>query len=190
MLVFGFRGVLAGVKDSSGDDVGFRFLSIDNEQLGHLLQLFTGHEVVVDGAYLSGADGAVPGLANVSPDLYVQQWKAFKEGGGTVSANFKRMESSPDALLPLPGETGFAACCALDCAEPDGIFDSPQMPEPILLGCEEPRSDCEGSEGRGNALRTFESPTERSKLQLPPSRNRIQHPSAEQVEKLGSGIRS
>ncbi|HHT41371.1 MAG TPA: dihydrodipicolinate synthase family protein [Actinomyces sp.] len=136
MLVrLGSEGVLAGVKDSSGDDVGFRFLSIDNEQLGHPLQLFTGHEVVVDGAYLSGADGAVPGLANVNPDLYVQQWKAFKEGDWDRVRELQTQEARLMRITSVTeGETGFAAGVgafktALNLM---GIFDSPQMPEPIL----------------------------------------------------------
>lgn len=136
MLVrLGSEGVLAGVKDSSGDDVGFRFLSIDNEQLGHPLQLFTGHEVVVDGAYLSGADGAVPGLANVNPDLYVQQWKAFKEGDWDRVRELQTQEARLMRITSVTeGETGFAAGVgafktALNLM---GIFDSPQMPEPVL----------------------------------------------------------
>ena len=68
VLRLGKEGVLDGVKDSSGDDVGFRWLSRANEAAGHPLQLLTGHEVVVDGAYMSGADGSVPGLANVDPE--------------------------------------------------------------------------------------------------------------------------
>lgn len=71
MLVkLGKDGVLQGVKDSSGDDVNFRFLCLLNEENGHPLQLFTGHEVVVDGAFMSGADGVVPGLGNVDPKVY------------------------------------------------------------------------------------------------------------------------
>ena len=55
MLVrLGEDGVLQGVKDSSGDDVSFRWLCLQNEDAGHPLQLLTGHEVVVDGAYLGG----------------------------------------------------------------------------------------------------------------------------------------
>ena len=47
MLVrLGKDGVLQGVKDSSGDDVSFRWLCIENEEAGHPLQLLTGHEVV------------------------------------------------------------------------------------------------------------------------------------------------
>ena len=53
MLVrLGTDGVIQGVKDSSGDDVAFRWLCLENEDAGHPLQVFTGHEVVVDGAYM------------------------------------------------------------------------------------------------------------------------------------------
>ena len=72
----GAEGVLAGVKDSSGDDISFRYLIQENEKNGHPMSILTGHEVVVDGAYLGGADGSVPGLANVEPEGYVRQWKA------------------------------------------------------------------------------------------------------------------
>lgn len=76
LLRLGQDGVLAGVKDSSGDDVSFRLLLIQNEKLNHPLQCFTGHEIVVDGALLGGADGVVPGLANVFPDVFVEMYKA------------------------------------------------------------------------------------------------------------------
>ena len=74
MLVrLGTDGVIQGVKDSSGDDVSFRWLCLENEDAGHPLQIFTGHEVVVDGAYMCGADGSVPGLANIDPHSYVER---------------------------------------------------------------------------------------------------------------------
>jgi 4-hydroxy-tetrahydrodipicolinate synthase len=67
MLVeLGREGVIAGVKDSSGDDVSFRMLLRQSAGLENFA-VFTGHEVVVDGCLLMGASGAVPGLANVDP---------------------------------------------------------------------------------------------------------------------------
>ena len=67
MLVrLGKDGVLQGVKDSSGDDVSFRWLVLENEDAGHPLQLLTGHEVCVDGAYLAGADGSVPPISSAA----------------------------------------------------------------------------------------------------------------------------
>lgn len=96
MLVrLGTQDVLQGVKDSSGDDVQFRWLCLENEDAGHPLQLFTGHEVVVDGAYLGGADGSVPGLANVVPHEYVEQWHAAQAG------DWQRVREIQDRLARL-----------------------------------------------------------------------------------------
>lgn len=77
-------GVLTGVKDSSGDDVGFRRIALGLAELPEF-SLLTGHEVVVDGALLSGADGAVPGLGNVDPHGYVRLLAAAKAGDWTAA---------------------------------------------------------------------------------------------------------
>ncbi|MBX9146690.1 dihydrodipicolinate synthase family protein [Rhodococcus qingshengii] len=80
MLVeLGREGVIAGVKDSSGDDVSFRMLLRQSAGLENFA-VFTGHEVVVDGCVLMGASGAVPGLANVDPHGYVRLWRAAQAG--------------------------------------------------------------------------------------------------------------
>ena len=65
-------GVLRGVKDSSGDEAGFRYVLLgrrDRDLPG--FAVFTGSEIVVDTALAMGADGAVPGLGNVDPAGYV-----------------------------------------------------------------------------------------------------------------------
>jgi 4-hydroxy-tetrahydrodipicolinate synthase len=69
LLALAADGVLAGVKDSSGDDVALRQLILDAAELPRF-SVLTGHEVVVDGAMLSGAHGCVPGLGNVDPHGY------------------------------------------------------------------------------------------------------------------------
>ena len=80
LVRLGADGVLAGVKDSSGDDVGLRRLVAANEAAGHPLALLTGHECVVDGMLLLGADGVVPGYGNVEPRPYVEMWAAARRG--------------------------------------------------------------------------------------------------------------
>lgn len=80
LLRLGSDGVIAGVKDSSGDDVGFRRLVRGNREVGSPMSIMTGHEVVVDGMLLLGADGVVPGLGNVDPDGYVRLWNAAQTG--------------------------------------------------------------------------------------------------------------
>jgi 4-hydroxy-tetrahydrodipicolinate synthase len=73
------EGVLAGVKDSSGDDISFRRLLLATEHLPDFA-VFTGHEVVTDGAMLGGAAGIVPGLGNVDPAGYVRIFDAARAG--------------------------------------------------------------------------------------------------------------
>ncbi len=136
MLVrLGRDGVLTGVKDSSNDDVSFRFLVDANNKAGHPLVLLTGQEVVVDGAYMAGADGSVPGLANVEATGYVRMWNAYEAG------DWETVRSEQDALADLmrivlvpqgvqgygSGVGAFKTAMALL-----GIFDTNQMPEPVL----------------------------------------------------------
>jgi 4-hydroxy-tetrahydrodipicolinate synthase len=80
LIQLGTEGVIQGVKDSSGDDVGFRRLIAANEAAGRPLQLLTGHEMVVDAMLLAGADGVVPGVANVEVEGYVRMFDAAKRG--------------------------------------------------------------------------------------------------------------
>ncbi len=80
LVRLGVDGVIAGVKDSSGDEVGFRRLVAKNRASGSPLTLLTGHEVVVDAMGLAGADGVVPGLANVDARGYVALWRAVEAG--------------------------------------------------------------------------------------------------------------
>ena len=130
----GAEGVLAGVKDSSGDGVSFRYLVQENEKNGHPLTLLTGHEIVVDGALLSGADGSVPGLANVEPEGYVRMWKAAQEGNwAEVKREQDRLNEISHIFDVTSGVQGYGAGvgafkCALNLM---GIFDSDQMPRPV-----------------------------------------------------------
>lgn len=135
MLVrLGKDGVLQGVKDSSGDDVSFRWLMLENEDAGHPLQLLTGHEVCVDGAYLAGADGSVPGLANLDPHSYVEQWKAAQAG------DWNRVKEIQDHLARLmfltrvvKATVGFGAGVGAfkTALWQMGVFNTNQMREPV-----------------------------------------------------------
>ena len=130
----GAEGVLAGVKDSSGDDVSFRYLCQENEKLGHPLSVLTGHEIVVDGAYLSGADGSVPGLANVEPKGYVRMWKAAQEGDWTtVKAEQDRLNEISHIFDVTKGLVGYAGGVGAfkTALWLMGIFESNTMPRPV-----------------------------------------------------------
>ncbi|GLP70115.1 dihydrodipicolinate synthase family protein [Streptomyces sp. TUS-ST3] len=76
------EGVLAGLKDSSGDLAAFR--TVVSGARAHPgitgFSALTGSEVVVDAALAVGADGAVPGLANVDPGGYVRLDRLYRAG--------------------------------------------------------------------------------------------------------------
>jgi 4-hydroxy-tetrahydrodipicolinate synthase len=71
------EGVLAGVKDSSGDLDGMRRVVLGRRPPFSVL---TGSEVTVDSALAMGADGVVPGLGNVDPDGYAKLYRAARQG--------------------------------------------------------------------------------------------------------------
>ncbi|NUT72403.1 dihydrodipicolinate synthase family protein [Pseudarthrobacter sp. C4D7] len=85
LVRLGRDGVIAGVKDSSGDDVSFRQLLLAARDIDNF-DIFTGHEVVVDGALLGGAQGVVPGLGNVDPRGYRNLVDAAAAGDWTKAA--------------------------------------------------------------------------------------------------------
>ncbi|WP_167133227.1 dihydrodipicolinate synthase family protein [Paramicrobacterium chengjingii] len=135
MLVrLGTEGVIVGVKDSSGDDVGFRRLVLANRAAGSPLSLLTGHEVVADGALLAGAVGVVPGLGNVDPHGYAQLVAAAHRGDW---AEAKRMQDRLTELFEIvfqasgvSGEAGGVGAFKEALAH-QGVIASGRMSPPI-----------------------------------------------------------
>ena len=110
LLELATAGSIAGVKDSSGDDVSFRRLAIANRAAGEPLALLTGHEVVVDGAYLAGAHGSVPGLGNVDPAGYVRLHDAAMRGDWVAArAEQDRLADLMEIAFVVRGKVGPAA---------------------------------------------------------------------------------
>jgi 4-hydroxy-tetrahydrodipicolinate synthase len=73
------EGVIAGLKDSSGDDGTLRYVLQDMEGDPDFFGM-TGSEIMVDTALGMGAHGVVPGIANVDPHGYVRLWNLLKAG--------------------------------------------------------------------------------------------------------------
>lgn len=73
------EGTLDGIKDSSNDIHGFRAVVTCTRQF-EKFSVFTGSELIVDCALFLGAEGAVPGLANVAPHEYVALYEAGRSG--------------------------------------------------------------------------------------------------------------
>ncbi|MCH9655260.1 MAG: dihydrodipicolinate synthase family protein [Planctomycetes bacterium] len=77
LMTLGKEGTIIGVKDSSGDAVSFHRL-VSSKPEG--MKLFTGAEMLVHAVMMAGADGTVPGLANVAPEIFVQLYEAVSAG--------------------------------------------------------------------------------------------------------------
>lgn len=121
LLSLAADGVLAGVKDSSGDDAGFRRLARGAADLPEFA-LLTGHEVVVDGMLLAGADGVVPGLGNVDPHGYRRlvdaaargDWPAARAEQDRLADLFELVFAArPDASASAAGIGGFKTALVL-----------------------------------------------------------------------------
>lgn len=153
MLVkLGKDGVLAGVKDSSGDDVSFRRLVVLNKAAGSPLTLLTGHEAVVDGSFIAGADGCVPGLGNVDPAGYVRMWKAAQSGDWeTVRTEQDRLAALFEIVFQPRGKVGPAAGVGSfkTALELMGVFSSNLMSAPLA-----PIDDAESRDDIAAILRT------------------------------------
>ncbi|MEU1533362.1 dihydrodipicolinate synthase family protein [Streptomyces fagopyri] len=95
-------GVLAGLKDSSGDLGGFRAVVTGARTRPGVagFSVLTGSELVVDSALALGADGAVPGLANVDPHGYVRIDRLCREG------DWERARAEQERLCALFGMVG------------------------------------------------------------------------------------
>lgn len=80
--------VIAGVKDSSGDDGGLRRLALAKRDIPALggFSVLTGAELTVDTAFRMGADGVVPGLANVDPGGYARLYRHCRAGRWDAAA--------------------------------------------------------------------------------------------------------
>ncbi|MFE0464660.1 dihydrodipicolinate synthase family protein [Kitasatospora sp. NPDC058965] len=127
-------GVLAGVKDSSGDDGAFRYLCLGAAELPGFAVL-TGHEVVVDAMLLGGADGVVPGLGNVDPHGYRRladaaaagDWAAARAEQDRLARLFEIVRAATDTSGTAAGLGGFKTALMLR-----GIIASNAMSAPML----------------------------------------------------------
>ncbi|WP_328526306.1 dihydrodipicolinate synthase family protein [Kribbella sp. NBC_00359] len=86
VISLGQQGVIAGVKDSSGQETSLRQLVLSRREAGlDGFAVMTGSEVTVDSALAFGVDGVVPGLGNVDPAGYVRLFDASVSGDAAAA---------------------------------------------------------------------------------------------------------
>lgn len=104
------EGVIAGVKDSSGNEPSFRKIVASTRHLPHF-SVFTGAEVTVDYAMFTGAAGVVPGLGNVDPAGYRRLYDAAiaKDWETTRDEQSRLIDLFPILAQATPGRVGITA---------------------------------------------------------------------------------
>ncbi|HWD04087.1 MAG TPA: dihydrodipicolinate synthase family protein [Amycolatopsis sp.] len=78
-------GVIAGLKDSSGDEAALRSVILETRETT-AFSVLTGSETTVDTALRMGAHGVVPGLGNVDPHGYVRLYRHCLAGDWDAAA--------------------------------------------------------------------------------------------------------
>lgn len=103
-------GLIAGVKDSSGDEANFRAIVAAMSEYPHV-SVFTGAELTVDYAIFGGADGVVPGLGNVDPAGYSRLFDAARAGDWDAAREEQARLTALFAIIrqATPGRVGFTS---------------------------------------------------------------------------------
>jgi 4-hydroxy-tetrahydrodipicolinate synthase len=131
-------GVITGLKDSSGDDAGLRYVLLGKSDLGlDAFSVFTGSELVVDSMLAIGADGAVPGLANIDPAGYVALYDYARYGDIRAARReqerLMRLYTIVDVASPSRMGRGSAGLGAFKAAmKLRGIIDNAVLAPPQL----------------------------------------------------------
>lgn len=130
------EGVIAGLKDSSGDDTNFRLLALEcQDDPG--FRLFTGSELMVDTAFMVGAHGCVPGLGNVDPAGYVALYEAVRRGDWAVARHIQErlirlfaiaLQGTPRTSAGASGVGGFKTAMQLLGLIPHHHMHRPNLP--------------------------------------------------------------
>ncbi|GAA2399505.1 dihydrodipicolinate synthase family protein [Actinomadura vinacea] len=127
-------GVIAALKDSSGDLTGFRRVLAGTRDLD--FACLTGSETLADLALLSGAHGIVPGLGNVDPHGYVRLAGHARDGDWAAARDEQRRLTELFSIItvadaqrigPISAALGaFKAALVLR-----GVIDHPRTCDPL-----------------------------------------------------------
>jgi 4-hydroxy-tetrahydrodipicolinate synthase len=132
-------GVLAGVKDSSGDLTAGR---LTNEATAGIpgFRSYIGSEVTIDAAFVLGFDGIVPGFANVLPRPAVEIFEAWRHGaiGREAQAEYVRLfEILRVHLAHAGGPAAAINALKVGAAHTLGLDGTPPVTEPFVQPTEE-----------------------------------------------------
>jgi 4-hydroxy-tetrahydrodipicolinate synthase len=128
------EGTAAGIKDSQNDLEWFRQLTLFIREKGVEFVAFAGTRSLIDVAVLSGANGAVPSIANAFPALCVTAYSSMVQG------DLKTAIEAEAQIIRLESVTGKCAHGSRNAAVigflkailyETGVIDSPRLTAPL-----------------------------------------------------------
>jgi 4-hydroxy-tetrahydrodipicolinate synthase len=127
-------GVIAGLKDSSGDLTALRAYLRAAEGTG--VRVLTGSETVADVSLQLGAHGVVPGLGNVDPAGYVRLARAAQDGDAAVATSEQERLIRLFRIVTTPSTPGLGGTAAALGAFKAalwllGVIDHPRTQRPL-----------------------------------------------------------
>lgn len=139
------REVIAGLKDSSGSMDGFAAV-LAAVGPNRLCSILTGSDVCAADCLAAGADGIVPGIGNVAPELLVELYQAHCEGDQTGVRKAQTRITALAALFDIGRKYGVGLHAsqigALKVAlRHDGIITSETLSSPLSRYPAEPESE-------------------------------------------------
>src|SRR5664280_166481 len=128
-------GVIAGVKDTSGEEDGFRYI-IERTRDIEGFSVITGSDITGDAAMLQGAHGMIVGVANIDPHGFVRVYDAATKGDwDTARSEQERLHALRRITKIASGRIGgFSATLgAFKAAQViRGIIDHDGLQPPLL----------------------------------------------------------
>ncbi len=123
---------IIGVKDSSGDETNMRRLLTQRPEG---LRVLTGAELLVDTSLLAGADGSVPGLANVCPRFFTRLYQAWLDDDGPAVADLAARIVALGEVFINPDPTGPRASYAFGsmkiATQLRGVIETARLTDPF-----------------------------------------------------------
>ncbi|HEX7806347.1 MAG TPA: dihydrodipicolinate synthase family protein [Cellulomonas sp.] len=128
-------GVIAGVKDTSGEEDGFRYI-IEHTRDIEGFSVITGSDITGDAAIFQGAHGRIVGVANIDPHGFVEVYDAAVKGDWETARRVQERLHALRLITKIAGGRigGFSATLGSFKAAQvlRGIIDHDGLQPPLL----------------------------------------------------------
>ena len=102
-------GIAVGVKDSSGSGEAFAQMKVMCDEVESKFYKFVGSLFRITSSRGIGADGVIPGIANLAPEIVSKAWTAGEEGNSEVARIYNEKIFTANRITKLATGGGMNA---------------------------------------------------------------------------------